>query len=141
MKMLSYYGKEMAGFNEKMNLLTTMRHPRPRQLEFFRNLHPVPKLESRAVATLDNKSTIFENLLETGMGTEHRHVKGSGYHTLQALTEYCNHSRSTRVMDGKDEEEVRFEATTFGSADKLMQRGFEGLLQIAKTDPDNRYVK
>jgi len=141
MKMLGYYGKEMKGFDSKMNLLTQYRMPEARQIEWFTNLFPKPKAETRAVARLDNQTDKFAELLVTGLGTDHPNVKGTGYHALNALTEFCNHHRSTRVSDGKTEEEVRFEAITFGSADTLMQKGFTSLLQLAKTDPQDRYVR
>lgn len=132
MKLLSHYGSEMKGFDARMKLLTQYRMNEDAQIEWFRSLLPVPKKDStRSESRFENQVIEYRDLLHNGLGTDHPGVKGTGYHALQALTEFCNHHRSTRVKDGRSAEEVRFESVTFGSSNNLMQTGFEGLIAIA----------
>lgn len=131
-KMLGYYGKEMEGFDKKMARLVQYRMPEPKQIEWFGNLLPAPSPDSkRSLTVYDNTLSDFQHLLHHGRGADHPGVRGTAYAALQALTEYCNHYRTTRVREGRDPEEVRFESVTFGSADKMMQTGFESLIKIA----------
>lgn len=130
--MLGYYKNEMGHFDSKMRMLTACPMSEPKQIEWFRGLFPKPKAESRSVARLDNVTAEFVDLVHGGMGSDIKGIRNTAYGALNALTEYCNHKRSTRVAEGKTEEEVRFESVCFGSADHMMQTGFNRLLDWAK---------
>ena len=132
-KMLTYHTKELDGFDEKMKLLVGHKMSHTKALDWFGNLIPPAKEgNQRAITRRDNQIDMFDELYQVGKGANIPGVRGTAYGALNAHTEYCNHHRTTRVMEGKSEEEVRFETTCLGgSADKLMQIGFDDLVQIA----------
>jgi phage/plasmid-like protein (TIGR03299 family) len=141
-KMLSYYGQEMRDFDQKMKLLVDHKINDSRAMDWFGNLLPAPKEDSqRSNTRYDNIKDEFGMLLNQGLGVRYQGVRGTAYGALNALTEYCNHERSTRVKEGKTEEQVRFESNVLGgSSDKLMAKGFGTLVEIAKTVPSGTIV-
>jgi len=141
-KMLGYYGKEMQDFNTKMKLLSGFRMSDSMALEWFSNLLPQPKKDSkRSNSIYTNTIETFTECLVNGMGVDHPGVRQTGYGALNALTEFCNHYRSTRVADGKSKAQVKFESLVLGgSNDKLMAKGFESLVKIAQTTPSGSIV-
>lgn len=141
MKMLSYFGNEHLAFKDRMKSLVKYQMTERAMVEWFRGLFPKPKADSkRANSILENNTESFVRLLSEGKGTDIPGVRGTGYHALNALTEYVNHHRSTRVKAGRDPQEVRWEATVFGSGNALMQRGFNGLIEMVKHEPSNKWV-
>jgi len=135
MKMLGYFGNEKQLFHDKMRLLVKYPMSEFSQISFFKSLFPVPgKDSSKAKTLLDNNTEIFTRLLHSGAGVEVPGVRGTGYHTINALTEYVNHFRGTRVKEGRAEEAVKFESTIFGSGNRLMQAGFNKLIDLIKVD-------
>jgi len=131
MKMLSYLRQEINQFDGRMARFVRHRMTNDQMMEWFDTVMPTPEQTSdRSKSRSMNVKAEFINLLHTGRGVDLPGVRGTAYHALNALTEYCNHQRTTRVRDGRDEDEVRFESVTFGSADQLMQRGVEELLRL-----------
>jgi phage/plasmid-like protein (TIGR03299 family) len=137
MKMLAYYNREMDRFDQNMKALVNLRLNDTQMVEWFRGLFPVPKTDSkRSNSILENNTATFINLLEGGRGVDQLNGgRGTGWHALNALTEYVNHERTTRVKSDRDADEVRFESINFGAGNDLMQKGVSGLLEIAKTEP------
>lgn len=129
LKMLGFYAKELDTFDNQMRRLTKARFGDDRAVEWFGSLLPKAKTE-RSQSIVSNQTASFVNLLHHGKGTEIPGVRGSAYGALNALTEYVNHERPTRVKEGRDAEEVRYEAVNFGSGDVLMQRGKKALLDV-----------
>ena len=134
MKMISYFSQEASNFDEKMKALTHYPMKERDQLDFFKRLFPAPlKSSKRAKSILQNNTVTFQRLLHSGAGVDVPGVKGTAYHTLNALTEFVNHFRATRVKNGRDEGEVKFESTVFGSGNRLMQNGFNRLIDLTKS--------
>jgi len=133
-KMLSYYNNEIADFNSNMLQLTQYKMNGEATTNFVHDLYPAAKKESKRSESIRNNqiSSLIE-LLYTGKGVEDvPGLKGTGWHALNALTEFVNHERTTRVKAGRDEADVRFEAINFGSGNDLMQRGLKLLLEGSK---------
>lgn len=65
------------------------------------------------------------DLIETGMGTDLPGVKGTYWGLLNAVTEYVDHKRPSRVGKGKDSDEVRLEAVTWGGGAVMKERAYE----------------
>jgi len=137
-KMLSYYDKEIKGFNDNMKQLVDFRMDSDATNHFVNCMYPVPtKTESkRSESIRTNQITSLIDLLYTGKGVDVPGLKGTGWHAFNALTEFVNHERTTRVKEGRDEAEVRFEAINFGSGNDLMQRGLGILLDMSNSQPD-----
>jgi len=137
-KMLSYYDKEIKGFNDNMKQLVDFRMDADATNHFVNAMYPVPvKAESkRSESIRTNQISSLIDLLYTGKGVDVPGLKGTGWHAFNALTEFVNHKRTTRVKEGRDEAEVRFEAINFGSGNDLMQRGLGILLNMSTSQPD-----
>ncbi|MHC4372383.1 MAG: DUF932 domain-containing protein, partial [Planctomycetota bacterium] len=88
-----------------------------------------------------NQISTLIDLLHSGRGVDQPGVKGTGWHAFNALTEFVNHERTTRVKEGRDEAEVRFEAINFGSGNDLMQRGLAILLKMSESHHEPDIVK
>jgi phage/plasmid-like protein (TIGR03299 family) len=132
-KMLTYYDNEIDQFNTNMKQLVNFRMDDKLMTDFVHNVYPVAKKEtSRSTSIRENQIASLIQLLYTGKGLEVPGLKGTGWHAFNALTEYVNHERTTRVKDGRDETEVRFEAINFGSGNDLMQRGLSSLLEMSE---------
>jgi phage/plasmid-like protein (TIGR03299 family) len=124
--MLKYYQNEIASFDDKMKFLVTHRMNQEEAVKWFRNLFPKPT-SRRSETILDNKVAVFIDCLVNGRGSNIPGVRGTSYGAFQALTEYITHHRSVRVTEGRDEDEVRFEAVHFGTGNTLTQRGLSSL--------------
>lgn len=124
--MLKYYQNEIANFDEKMNFLVAHRMDQGEAVKWFRSLFPKPT-SRRGETKMDNQAAIFIDCLLHGRGSEIAGVRGTCYGAFQALTEYINHYRSTRVHGDREEAEVRFEAIHFGSGNTLTQKGLNSL--------------
>jgi len=131
-KMLAYYNRELTKFQDALRVLTRFRHPEKQALEWFTGLLPAPQKDSKRSASIhENTVETFIELLHDGQGANHPGVRGTGWGSLNALTEWVNHHRSTRVRGDRDPEEVKFTSVTMGSGDQLMQKGLKSLLKIA----------
>lgn len=124
--MLKYYHNEIAKFDEKMTTLVQHRMNDNAAVEWFKSLFPKPKSE-RASNILSNQIAVFIDCLHNGKGNDIIGVRGTCYGAFQALTEYINHYRTTRVHGNRDEEEVRFESVHFGSGNVLTQSGLSSI--------------
>lgn len=132
-QMLGYYQDELAHFDVRMRLLARSKMPDEAAVKWFGGLLPPPAEGSqRSTSIRDNTVAKYVELLHTGLGTNVPGVRGTAYGALNAMTEYANHHRSTRVREGRKEDEVRFETVTFGTADGLMQRGVKSLLKLVR---------
>lgn len=129
MNMLSYYGRELDSFETQMRQMVRARISDQAAVEWFQGLLPAPKTD-RSKSLVFNQTAEFTNCLLNGKGTDIPGVRGTAYGALNALTEFTNHHRSSRVRDGRDAEEVRWEAVNFGSGDDLMQRGKQSLIKL-----------
>ena len=128
-EMLKFYKKEIESFDEKMMKMVGKRMNEQDAVNWFKSLFPKPK-SPRAERKLDNQVLIFIDCLRSGRGSEISGVKGTSYGAFQALTEYINHYRSTRIHNGRDEDEVRYQTIHFGSGNTLTQKGLNTLSEM-----------
>jgi len=141
MKMLSYYNQELSAFSQQMKMLAGHRMTVKAQVDWFGSLFPTPAVDSKRSNTmLENNTSTFMQLVEDGRGAQHTGVQGNGWGAINALSEYVNHERSTRIKNGRDAEEVKFESVTFGAGNTLMQSGLSKLITLAKHEPSNKFV-
>lgn len=126
--MLKYYENEIKRFDAKMFHLAGKRMNDEQAISWFRSLFPNPT-SKRSETMLDNQVGVFVNCLLNGRGTDIQGVKGTAYGAFQALTEYVNHERATRICNGRDSEEVRFQSVHFGSGSRLTLKGMDKLIE------------
>lgn len=135
-QMLVHYNSELQKFSERMRSLVNYKMPERRAVDWFRNVLPAPKAESKRSETIiDNAVETYTQLLVAGMGADFPGVRGTAYGAWNAMTEYVNHHRSTRIREGRDPEEVKFNTVFSGSGDQLIQKGTDSLLQLTSTVP------
>ena len=141
MNMIKYYNNEQIEFKDKMQMLTGYSLRDEDAINWFRSLLPAPKKNSkRSNSMVRNQVGSFAHLLVDGRGTNLPGVRGTAYGALNALTEFVNHERTTRVKEGKDPETVKWESTIFGSGANLMDKGLNSIVDMVKTEPSNKYV-
>ena len=141
MNMIRYYNKEQIEFKDKMKMLTGYSLRDEAAINWFRNLLPAPKGDSkRSNSMYENQITTFTELLMHGRGTDLSGVRGTAYGTLNALTEFVNHERTTRVKKDKDPETVKWESTIFGSGAGLMDKGLNSIIDMVQHEASNKYV-
>ena len=141
LRMVGFYGKEQATFNDKMKALVKYPMTERAMVDWFTGLLPKPiKGSKRSNSIHENTRSKFVELLNSGMGVEVPGVRGTGYHALNALTEFVNHHRSTRVKAERDPAEVKWESTLFGSGNQFMQKGFNKIVDMVLHEPSDTYV-
>jgi len=119
--MLKYYNQEITSFDLLMNKLVTKPMSEDVAVEWFQRLFP---RTSRHTRHFKESVDIFKELLRN----QHiQGVSGTSYGAWCALTEYVNHYKPTRVHNGRDLEEVRFQSINFGTGNKLIQSGTDKL--------------
>lgn len=123
--MLRYYHQELRAFDDKMQKLATHSMNNKEAVEWFRSLFPAPK-SSRAEKMFESNVGLFVACLDTPHA-KMQGVRGTRYGAFQALIEWVNYSRSVRVHNDRDENEVRFESIHFGANNRIIQKGFEKL--------------
>lgn len=70
---------------------------------------------------LENQSKELKRLFSAGHGNLGR----TRWDAFNAVTEFVDHGRSSRVMEGRNETEVRFESVLMGSGDAMKARAFD----------------
>ena len=123
---LKYYNNEITSFDEKMASMVKSRMNDNAAVEWFKSLFPKPNSE-RAQNILNNQADIFIDCLNNGKGSKLIGVRGTCYGAFQALTEYINHYRTTRVHNERDLDEVKFQSIHFGSGNALAQKGLANI--------------
>jgi phage/plasmid-like protein (TIGR03299 family) len=90
---------------------------------YFANLVPIPQDgdPTRATATRETLLRLFE----AGKGNALPSVRGTLWAALNAVTEFVDHERPTRVKDGESERLKRFESALFGSGASLKDRAWK----------------
>ena len=124
---LKYYKNEIKSFDDKMMNLVNTRMSDEESIEWFEKLFPTPKSKN-GQTVLKKNTEIFADLLVNGRGSEIQGVRHTSYGAFQALTEYINHHKTTRIHNDRDEDEVRFQSIHFGSGNKLAQTGLSTIL-------------
>ena len=141
LRMVGFYSKEQKNFNEKMKSLVKYPMTERAMVDWFTSLLPAAKEGSkRSESILENTRSKYVELLNSGLGVDVPGLRGTGYHALNALTEFVNHHRTTRVKDNRDPVEVKWESTLFGSGNQLMQKGFGKIIDMVATESSNKYV-
>jgi phage/plasmid-like protein (TIGR03299 family) len=97
-------------------------------VHYFETLAPNPKDAdpSRAIATRET----FHRLFEAGKGNALHTVRGSLWAAVNAVCEFIDHERPTRVKDGEGDEFKRFQSAQFGSGAVLRTRAWTQALEI-----------
>jgi phage/plasmid-like protein (TIGR03299 family) len=101
--------------------LTRLRMTGDMWTQFSEELIPDPEKGKKTRA--ENARNKLLSLSVTGRGQDIPGVAGTGYAALSALTEYANYERTTRGKTTAEKQASRFQATLFGSSNKLINQG------------------
>lgn len=91
-----------------------------RIFERLLDIRPKQAVSTRAENQLKEMTRLFSK----GLGNE----GGTRWDAFNAITEYVDHSRVSRVSEGRSEGEVRFESVLMGSGDALKAKAFDLLV-------------
>lgn len=94
-------------------------------------VHTFGEATQRANTTRTNNVNSILELIEGGAGADIAGVKGTGYGMYNALTEWADHEKSVRVMNGRNESELRFENAFFGTGAKFKAACYTELMKVA----------
>jgi len=137
--MLKFYHNEIASFDKTMTTMVQSRMNDNAAVEWFKSLFPKPTSQ-RTVNTLENQASTFIDLLHNGKGSEIIGVRGTCYGAFQALTEYINHYRTIKVHNGREREEVKFQAIHFGTGNSLAQKGMNTISESFTAFSENEFM-
>ncbi len=95
---------------------------------YFEELVPDPRTgdPSRAEKTRESLHRLFE----TGKGNDLPGSRGTLWSALNAVTEFVDHERPTRLREGDSAAEKRFESALFGSGAQLKERAWNWALAL-----------
>ena len=130
--MLKYYNQEITSFDAIMNRLVTRPMSNAVAIDWFQSLFPTPKSD-RSTLLLENSTAEFVRLLRR---QRQQGVQGTSYGAWCALIEYINHSRTVRVHNDRDPEEVRFQSINFGSGNRIIQKAMNKLTDFHFTEEE-----
>lgn len=94
-------------------------------------VHSFEEATQRAKTTRINNINRVLEYVEEGAGSDIVGVKGTAYGLWQAITEWVDHDKTVRIMNGRDEAEVRFENAFFGTGAKFKADTYNELMKIA----------
>jgi phage/plasmid-like protein (TIGR03299 family) len=95
---------------------------------YFRSLVPDPKEgdSARAVATRETLVRLFES----GKGNALPSVRGTLWSAVNAVVEFVDHERPTRLSGGEDRASSRFKSAQFGTGALLKERAWSSALAL-----------
>jgi phage/plasmid-like protein (TIGR03299 family) len=105
-------------------------------------LFPGPKKADASTTRRDNLMADITRLFEYNDGNAFPDFRGTSYNLLNAITEYTDHHRGTRITQGRQHLNVdtaRRETALFGSGDVLKQEAFEVIYEMSSGLPDRPY--
>lgn len=118
-----------------INFLEEVIFPEPKRIvqtvDKGEIVHTFEEATQRAQTTRTNNVNNVLELLEGGAGADIKGVKGTAYGMFNALTEWADHEKSVRVMNGRNEAELRFENAFFGTGAKFKSACFTELMKVA----------
>ena len=131
-RLLTQVTQEIDKTNDEIQQLVYKSMTNGQATQWFSDLllkgKDVKDLTTRAKSGIDNKVSDFERLLRTGAGCHAG--ENTRYSAFNALTNYCTHERTTRVSNGSNEHNVRWESNLFGSSADFAATGFHQLANM-----------
>lgn len=102
---------------------------------FAQALFPDPKEKTARNSMPEKRAEIGRLFSYKQKGANQAAAKGTAYGLFNALAEYIDHSRGTRVVGNATAGESRFDSTMFGSGAALKQAGYGLLTRVLELEP------
>lgn len=131
-KMMGNAVRGVKDLEEKLTTLSRRMLTRDTYIESLDRLFPVPKGKEKESSTRrDNLLADITRLFEHNDGNAFPDFRGTAVNLLNAVTEYTDHCRATRITkkrEGIDKDSARTESAIFGSGSDLKENALEILL-------------
>lgn len=127
-RLLGITAKYYDAFGDQARAFAQHSLTREALARYFHDLVPDPKdaNPARAITTRETLHRLFE----VGKGNALPGVRGTVWAALNAVTEYVDHERPTRLTIGGNERLKRFESSLFGSGAALKERAWNKALTL-----------
>ena len=136
-KILEGFQSMVAEIDEIMNALARKRPTKEHKRRLFNDLFAIKDPENISSQTGNSINQILENYEGCDKGKS-KALEGSAYMLLNAVTEFSDHQRSTRVTKAKgSKDESRSISATFGAGDQFKRKAYSKLLSMIETMPEN----
>lgn len=89
------------------------------------------EMKGRGATVRLNKIEAVKELVACGAGADIKGVEGTAYGLYNAVTEWCDHSKTTRVVGDGDSHEAKFVNAFYGSGVKVKNDCLNALLKAA----------
>lgn len=121
---------------EKLNFLANRKVTRESYTKIMDRLFPVKLVDGEEKSSTRRDNILGEILstYEYNDGDMFKEQRGTAYNLLNAITDYTDHTRSSRG-------DQRAESAVFGSGDKLKTQAYEVILEGAKDMPTRIYTR
>jgi len=127
---LDAIGNDVARIEDRLNFLAGKRMNREAMVGILDRLFPKSKdldgVEKQSSARRDNILSDVLKLYELNDGNAYPEQRGTSYNLLNAITNYVDHSRSSK-------DDGRAESAMFGSGDQLKSKAMEVIYESSKT--------
>jgi phage/plasmid-like protein (TIGR03299 family) len=128
--------KQMTGSDMK-TFLETVIFPKPREIEqtitnnvVSFNIKKENISAKKAETSRQNNILAVENLIETGKGADIPGVKGTAYGLYNAITEWVDHEKRSRLTKGRNPLEIKFESNIWGNSAKFKNDTFAEISKL-----------
>ena len=137
-KILEGFRTMVMEIDEIMNALARKRPTKEHKLKLFKDLFSIKDPENIPSPTGKSINQILENYEGCDKG-QSKALEGSAYMLLNAVTEFSDHQRATRVTSANgSKEESRSISATFGAGDQFKRKAYHKLLSMVETMPSNQ---
>lgn len=121
---MGYYTK----FQAEAEAMLAAKFSMDQMKSVVEQLFPVKENSKSDTRTLNQQAEVMD-LFENGKGI--KEIRGSQWAAYNAIAEYADHHRSTRVCGDSSEQEQKLNSMWFGSGASLKDEGLELIQQVA----------
>ena len=131
---------------DKINLLAEKMITKEKFLEVLDRVFTpgaAEKKQERISAKRNGILQTITSLFELNDSNAFPAIRGTCYNLLNAITEYTDHHRATRITEGRGnvtKEAARQESAIFGGGLAVKEKALEVLYEVAQTCPNKVYV-
>ena len=138
-KLLSGVSQSAKSLEEKLRKLAARRLTRESMTSILDRVFPKPAKEDAVTTRRDNILSDILALYESNDHNAFPEQRGTAFNLLNAITDFTDHSRSTR-SNGKGEDWHRAESAMFGTGAQLKQQAMEVIYQMTDGTEETRTV-
>lgn len=137
-KFLKNANDTVKSIREKFEILSKRELDKPSFIACLDKIFPDTKKDQEGADMTTRRANILRDVTELFAHNDDDaipEIKGTAYNLLNAITEYTDHKRPTRITAGREmytQEQGRAEAAVFGSGAQLKTKALEYILEETK---------